>query len=787
MGLACCSIGVALVSTSLFVASQTAVFAGGVVTVPDEAALRTALAGGGQVTLTFDGTIVLTNTISISVSTEIDATRHSVTLSGGNQWRIFEVSPGVALSIRKLTFNGGQVQGTNGAAQMDGGEAIGGAILVSNGILNLTDCRFLTNSALGGMGGPGFPNANGGAARGGAIYLSGGALNATNAEFAGNTARGGAGGVVDFYPGATGFGGIGQGGSVYFTNASVHLEQCRFLDNRAEGGLAPISLQGNGATSGSAEGGALWNQAGTAFLVNCEFRQNSVTSPIPGSVSSGTGGSACGGAVFNSGAMNVAQSTWFENRALGGAGRRHIGKGGQGRGGALFNSGTLTLALCVLESNAANGGDNGNPAGNGAGGAVFNSGDLRVQTTSFMGNSAIAGKGYPGGNNPVVPGAGLGGAVSSEGSAAVNGCTFAQNRTEGAPAGMSIWPYPGSHAFGGAFFNSGQGALTNNTFSLNTAQGGGWPQEWPLPGLSVAGGNAFGGALFSTNGSAFLVNNTLAYNRSCGGTANPDGIGFGDNIAVTNSTVKAINTLLACHEGQTNAYGTIDDLGHNLSSDNSCGLVGTGSLNNADPKLGPLAFYGGPTETLPLLAGSPALDAGSNSGHPLFDQRGRTRPFGSTSDIGAFESSPPYVVRGLISGRTLKDEVAVVAGFSSAQSTNGGLYSLDSLGSGLYSVTPQSADYLFVPASREVTVGPDQLNVDFKAYHWNALSLDDITNQTMHMVFAGTNGNTVRLLNSADLVNWIPVQTNVVGTESLLHFFVPVGLEAKQFFRTAIP
>jgi hypothetical protein len=49
--------------------------------------------------------------------------------------------------------------------------------------------------------------------------------------------------------------------------------------------------------------------------------------------------------------------------------------------------------------------------------------------------------------------------------------------------------------------------------------------------------------------------------------------------------------------------------------------------------LGTLGYYGGPTPTVPLLTGSPAIDAGDpsgctdGSGHPLkIDQRGMPRP-----------------------------------------------------------------------------------------------------------------------------------------------------------------
>ena len=60
----------------------------------------------------------------------------------------------------------------------------------------------------------------------------------------------------------------------------------------------------------------------------------------------------------------------------------------------------------------------------------------------------------------------------------------------------------------------------------------------------------------------------------------------------------------------------------------------------ADPGLAPLGNYGGPTETMALLPGSPAIDAGTNgiSGFniPNTDQRGL--PAVGGIDIGSFES-----------------------------------------------------------------------------------------------------------------------------------------------------
>jgi hypothetical protein len=53
--------------------------------------------------------------------------------------------------------------------------------------------------------------------------------------------------------------------------------------------------------------------------------------------------------------------------------------------------------------------------------------------------------------------------------------------------------------------------------------------------------------------------------------------------------------------------------------------------------LGTLANYGGITQTIPLLPGSAAIDAGTNDYTPTYDQRGLPRHYGQC-DVGAFES-----------------------------------------------------------------------------------------------------------------------------------------------------
>ena len=58
-------------------------------------------------------------------------------------------------------------------------------------------------------------------------------------------------------------------------------------------------------------------------------------------------------------------------------------------------------------------------------------------------------------------------------------------------------------------------------------------------------------------------------------------------------------------------------------------------LINTDPLLGPLANNGGPTQTMALLPGSPAIDAGVTVAGVTTDQRGVLRPQGFAPDIGA--------------------------------------------------------------------------------------------------------------------------------------------------------
>lgn len=95
-------------------------------------------------------------------------------------------------------------------------------------------------------------------------------------------------------------------------------------------------------------------------------------------------------------------------------------------------------------------------------------------------------------------------------------------------------------------------------------------------------------------------------------------------------------------------------IGYSLIGNGSGSTLPTGSTGNLvgtatspiDPKLGPLQANGGPTQTMALLLGSPAIDAGSNSKIPTgvtTDQRGDSRISGGTVDIGAYEVQKPVL------------------------------------------------------------------------------------------------------------------------------------------------
>ncbi|MFB8788405.1 MAG: choice-of-anchor Q domain-containing protein [Potamolinea sp.] len=192
--------------------------------------------------------------------------------------------------------------------------------------------------------------------------------------------------------------------------------------------------------------------------------------------------------------------------------------------------------------------------------------------------------------------------------------------------------------------------ITNTTVSGNTAtssNGGGIVladngkltiTNSTISGNQVNGAVSMGGGIAIVSGQTTITNSTIANN-----TANWQGGGILHTASLTlKNTIVANN--LAKNGGNTwnikhNCTDPVTNGGNNLqftslnASSTECG----GSIPMTNPNLGPLASNGGLTQTMALLAGSAAINAGANAGCPTTDQRGIARPQGGTCDIGAFE------------------------------------------------------------------------------------------------------------------------------------------------------
>ncbi len=181
-----------------------------------------------------------------------------------------------------------------------------------------------------------------------------------------------------------------------------------------------------------------------------------------------------------------------------------------------------------------------------------------------------------------------------------------------------------ARAFGGGLaINSG--SISNSTISGNRATAnGGFPQ-------------AFGGFFGGFMGGASLTSVTLADNgtaivvRTAASGTNNGGANLGGYAELRNTLIADPVGGLSC--GVPESSETLFDPsaepplsgGNNYDEDGSCQFGAATDISGGDALLGPLADNGGPTLTHELLAGSPAIDAGTSLGLTT-DQRGMPRP-----------------------------------------------------------------------------------------------------------------------------------------------------------------
>lgn len=349
-------------------------------------------------------------------------------------------------------------------------------------------------------------------------------------------------------------------------------------------------------------------------------------------------------------------------------------------GGGIFNGGTLLLDRSVVQGNRMTWDAEWcyEPTAIEEGGAgIYNAGDLVVSYSQITGNT-VQSLGYE-----TI----YGGGILNAGNANVERSTISGNT--GAIAGgiLNLGDVRvtdtdingnGARFYGGGLWNSGTATLTRSTVSYNSDGGiysiGG---SLVLLNTTIAHNVTYRtqASGIYTEGPAEIVSSTIANN---GSLESVYGGGLAGSVTLRNSIVTG-NATADC-------VTPVSSLGNNLDGDGTCGLNGAGDLVATDAALGPLADNGGPTPTLALLPGSPAIDRIAIAQcASIADQRGARRAQGAPfrCDIGAYEYSPAGDLGLIVSAVrdyyhdgaiTIQQERALITPLKSAGMAAGSLY-----------------------------------------------------------------------------------------------------------------
>ena len=418
------------------------------------------------------------------------------------------------------------------------------------------------------------------------------------------------------------------GGALNFSICSVAVTDCTITGNTGSGlygSTINLTLVDSTFSNNRASGGAgLYISSGaTATITGCTFSnnlarngggidiENNATVTMTGCTFSGNSAANGGGISNTAGSkLTITDCTLTHNTAL-----------VNGGGIVTANNAPITITDCLLSNNTAN---------------YYGGGISALYGTSFtITNSTVS-------NNSAKEGGGIYGWSSA--TITVVGCGISNNSAT---------------SYGGGLYSASgcTVTMTGSTISDNTAATGGgllnsstsessFPSLMTLTDCTISGNNATiqgGGLINGFNGvpsTATLNDCTVSGNSAptAGGVYNVYG------------TINLANTIIAANSASTaapDALGAFTSLGNNLigGADDSTGWVSTdmtgtdaGPLNTL---LAPLGNYGGLTQTMPPLPGSPAIAAGDASLIPsgvTTDQRGQSRTFNSTVDIGAVQT-----------------------------------------------------------------------------------------------------------------------------------------------------
>lgn len=331
---------------------------------------------------------------------------------------------------------------------------------------------------------------------------------------------------------------------------------------------------------------------------------------------------------------------------------------GYGNGGGIYNRGKLAVSTSTFTDNSVVYDD--------AGGGIFNDhGTLTVNTSIFTGNSASAGAGIENffgalsvskssfSHNTAVAPEEDGGAIESYGYPAtltVSQSIFSHNSANGGDGGvirsvygrltLSASTFDSNAANrGGVIFDSSSAIeVSGSTFDSNTASSDGGAIYNNIGGVDLSLSTFSGNTASSDGGAIYNFAGKLAASASTfSGNAASTG-GSIDNTA--GGTATLTTTIVANSPQGGNCSGRITDDGYNLDSGTSCWFHLKTDLSHTDPLLGSLGDHGGPTPTMPLRQGSPAIDWVPVGHCTPTDQRGQPRPDNGENvcDIGAYEN-----------------------------------------------------------------------------------------------------------------------------------------------------
>jgi hypothetical protein len=278
--------------------------------------------------------------------------------------------------------------------------------------------------------------------------------------------------------------------------------------------------------------------------------------------------------------------------------------------GATTGSGASLVNLVTVDGNGAS--------------AVFN-------VSSGVTGASIANLTIQHGNSDT-----MGGGIVNFGGLTVTGSTISGNTTA---------------TLGGGIVNAPAAALTltSNTISGNTANGGsggggGIVNDGTLTMSddTVTGNSAAnsGGGIYNT-GTLVMSDSTLSANTA--GVASGGG-----GIDNTGSGTVALANIILSGNTANSANNDFDGVAYTDSGGNIAGVVNGATVNGTAIDLAPLANYGGSTQTLIPLPGSPAICAGLASAIPsglTTDQRGLPNTnasypsYAACVDAGAVETN----------------------------------------------------------------------------------------------------------------------------------------------------